>query len=355
MGIANTTSIYKSNGQLVKITSVKQGDMLLGLSNGQLVESAVMSKTIQPPRSDWLKASGPRIGYKKGGSTFALTASPDQLIGMNKIPLSKYTLGDDTEAIFNSLDLTKVQRSILLGILLGDGSLQKLPSISGTHSLRWVHSSKQIDYLEWTIQALGGLAKRGSDGKSGYGSVIHQASTLFHPDISNVFSGFNKPNGTIPNWVVQQLDPIAIAFWYMDDGSLVHASGQRDRAHFSTYSFSKESHEVLVAALAKFGMDPTIQPSLKGPSIRLNSVDADLLFCLIAPYIPPSMQYKLPSYYRGNQGWIPKSKFEFKKIVVNGVIDNISPRILSATTSGREYVLETETGNYFAHGLLLSH
>ena len=100
-------------------------------------------------------------------------------------------------------------------------------------------------------------------------------------------------------------------------------------SYFSTYSFSPESHTILQKGLEKYGITSEIQYSAKGTTIRLNSESADWFFSLIAPYIPPSMQYKLPEYYRGNTGWIPSSEFAYKKIIVEAMIDRCEPFPLS--------------------------
>lgn len=354
MGLLQRALILKSDGTKVPMYSLKAGDTLLGVSNGHLVENRIISKIGLPARSDWIKLSGPRIGYARGSATFSLIASPDQIIGLEGKLAGNVNENTTFPAVFNSLVLTEVQKSILLGILLGDGTLKTAKGAGGSKALKWVHGEKQEDYLEWTIRALGGLAKRTENHISGYGSLTHSAMTMFHPEIEAALSGFDKPAGVIPNWVVEKMNPITMAYWYMDDGSLAHHEDQRDRAYFSTNSFSIEGHEVLIAALAKFGLKAVIQESTKGPSLRLNSDSSDLFFCLIAPYIPPSMQYKLPSYYRGNQGWIPVSDFEFRNIIVNAKISTASPQVLSPATHGGDFVLKTEIGNYFAHGVLLS-
>jgi hypothetical protein len=354
MGLLQRAAILKADGNKVPLHSLKAGDLILGLENGQFVENRIISKTGLPVRSDWIKLSGPRIGYVRSGATYSLIVSPDQLIGSKGERAGNLNGSETVPAVFDSLVLTEVQKSILLGVLLGDGTLKTANSVGGSKSLKWVHGHKQEDYLEWTIRALGGLAKRSENHISGYGSLTHSARTIFHPEIEAALSGFDKPAGTIPNWVIEKLNPIAMAYWYMDDGSLTHNENQRDRVTFSTNSFSMQSHEVLIAALAKFGLTAVIQESAKGPSLRLNADSADLFFCLIAPYIPPSMQYKLPSYYRGNQGWIPVSHFEFRKIIVDAQINYAAPQDLSPATHGGDFVLKTEIGNYFANGLLLS-
>lgn len=354
MGLLQRAAIMKSDGTKVPLYSVKEGDLLLGLQNGQFVENRVISKTGHPVRSDWIKLSGPRIGYARGTARFSLIVSPDQLIGLEGKQAAKLSTVESFPAVFNSLVLTEVQKSILLGILLGDGTLKKANSMGGSMSLKWVHGHKQEDYMDWTVRALGGLAKRTEDHISGYGSVTHSAMTMFHPEIETALSGFDKPAGTIPKWVIEKLNPISMAYWYMDDGSLTHLEKHRDRVSFSTYSFSLESHEILIAALAKFGIRAVIQHSDKGPTLRLNADSADLFFCLISPYVPPSMQYKLPTYYRGNKGWIPVSDFEFRNIIMNAKIDSSVPYALPRSVHGGDFRLTTEVGNFFANGVLLS-
>jgi hypothetical protein len=292
--------------------------------------------------------------HATGSSFNSLRATVDQVIVSDNdiaVPLSQLEVGMQVQSTKIALQLDAIQKSILLGILLGDGSLHYAEN-NGSRtscSLRWTHSTKQEDYLDWAIQALGGLVKRKTNHTTGYGSDAVVAQTIFHPDMMTFFEGFNKPAGIIPERVVEMINPLTLAYWYMDDGSLSHHESQQDRATLATYSLTPESHQIVKEGLRRIGIDVVIQPSKKGDSLRLNKESADLMFCMIAPYIPPSMQYKLPVKYRGNAGWVPKA--EGGLVSAKKTVDILRKEMYSKRVQG--YELKTTTGNFYSSSVLL--
>src|SRR5260370_7913901 len=88
--------------------------------------------------------------------------------------------------------------------------------------------------------------------------------------------------------------------------------------------------------------------------IRLNAEEAEKFFLLVAPYIPPSMQYKLPQRYRGHAGWLPNLESEYRPILVEQTITEIQYVTKPyGTNSNVKYDLETRTHNFFANCALV--
>jgi hypothetical protein len=166
----------------------------------------------------------------------------------------------------------------------------------------------------------------------------------------------------VPDSAVSKIGPIALAFWYMDDGSLAHHPGQEDRASLATCAFDERSVRNLVKALERNGVFGAVPYQAAGWRIRLNSDAAERLFLLIAPYVPPVMQYKLPARYRLGLAGFPRVFGEFKpmvrpqsvtsvEVVANG-LDGARRRVETPRGSVA-YDLRTATGNFFANGMLL--
>jgi len=355
--VTATASITMADGSKKKIKDVVVGDVVLGQDeSGALVPSAVLNTFRNGTTKDWLTVRGHRLSMGRGPSTTSVRVTANHRFyveGTGYVRADKLVPGVHKIRTHHSdLALTAVQRSVLLGILLGDGSIST--AASGSQSLAWSHSVDQLDYLEWTVAALGSLSHIDKCIRtSGYGSEMHSARTVFHPGINEVFDGFDKPAGTIPYTTVEMFNPIVLAYWYMDDGSLVHDHGQEDRVTLSTHSFSDESHKILRAALYKLGIDSAVQETSKGSFLRINANSADLMFCMIAPYLPPSMQYKLPAYYRGSTGWLPTST-EGNYRTVTADIDILSVEPWVPRAAYQKYDVETETHNYFV-GSVLTH
>ena len=251
---------------------------------------------------------------------------------------------------------SELQNQVLLGIMLGDGHL----CLSGnTGAVAWGHVNYDKNYLEWKRQALGDIIRHPdsefNEYISGYGSLMLRDATIFAHSIKEQFATMINTNGVkyVPEWVAESLTPLSLAFWYMDDGSLGYHEDQESRANFAVCSFSREDCEVLMKGLRKFGIDAIYFVDTNGYSrLRLNAQSAERLFLLIAPYIPPCMQRKLPERYRGHSGWLPKpGSAYFTSVLVKQTITSVQVNNSKLTESSR-YDLETGTHNYFVNGVL---
>lgn len=193
----------------------------------------------------------------------------------------------------------KQQSSVLLGLALGDGSIQKT---SGSYRMRLVHGDAQLEYLKWKSSILGNLIS-GEPYKSisGYTGkkTINALSTRILPTLKDLYQ--IKDPGNLKN-ALQHLDALALAIWFMDDGT-----GYNSGATISTHSFSYECNQVFKAVLkSRFGIDATVVEDKRVHKyfLTLTAAGARILYKTIQAYVPPSMQYKLPEEYRG--------KFDFK-------------------------------------------
>jgi hypothetical protein len=138
----------------------------------------------------------------------------------------------------------------------------------------------------------------------------------------------------------------------MDDGSLGHSDdGSEDKANFAVCRYSKCDCEVLMQGLARFGITAKYYDTQGYSRLRLNADDAERFFLLVAPYIPPAMQYKLPARYRGHAGWLPEASKTYKPLLVTQIITSIE--IDESPLSKYRYDIETDTHNYFANHVLV--
>lgn len=349
-----TCAITMADGTKRPLRDINIGDFILGMDeSGRLIPSKVLNKFDNGPNEDkWLKIKGRRDNSGRGNSFFALTCTKDHEI--YSPDLNRYTkasnLSKGDRVLSNRYDmgLSPIQEQILLGKMLGDGSLA---IANHSANMRITHAEKDKEYLEWTMRGLGELDSGSRTNRiSGYGSSMIDSRTINSSWIKNKFQSFLDADGVkeVPEWVEHELSPLALAFWYMDDGSLAHWEGQEDRANFATNAFTKSSCEVLVRALKRLGINSRIFES-KGNRIAINSEDAEKLFLLVAPYIPRAMQRKLPERYRGHDGWLPGTDNTFKPSTVIQTIESIE----EVDIASDRYDLETETHNYFAHGILI--
>lgn len=195
-----------------------------------------------------------------------------------------------------SIDLTEPLQSILLGSMLGDGSIHKEDG-SRSASYAEAHAMGQEAYTLWKMTQWGEYASKPSYTKAA--KPTHQDQISFrlsrYPELlpwHDMFYGASEPSsdGKIrkkfrPD-VIPLVTPLALAVWYMDDGS---------HQHWPMLSCHERSHPVGVAILAKFGI-PT--ECLVGQSSRIvirGDANARTFLDLIRPFVIPSMRNKLAS------------------------------------------------------------
>jgi len=352
--VTNSTKIRMANGDRKFIRDIVEGDCVLGRNPfGQLVPSLVKKKYNNGKADTWLKVVGKREGLAgRGNSFFAVNCTPEHQFWVeenNEFTEAKNIKeGNHVLTIRTDLDLTPLQFQVSLGKLLGDGSLS---CHVGTATIHFGHRIEDKEYLEWTQKGLGQLSNDYTDTEfSGYGTKMIRGSSIGSAFLKKEFACFYESGEKqVPYWVEDALTPIAVAFWYMDDGSLLHSEFQEDRATFATCGFNNKSCEHLVNGLKKLGIESSIQ-DLEYRRIVLNSVNAEKLFLLVAPYVPPCMQRKLPERYRGGTGWLPKSTNSYKVSLVPVIVTSIEN---NPTIKSKRYDLETETHNYFANNILV--
>jgi hypothetical protein len=349
------TLVSMADSSRKAISSLVVGDQILGVEGGR-VTTAMVTQVFKNGRAEkWLKISGSRRGAGRGNHEFALRCTPEHHVwdpsGRQFCQAGSLKPGDSLTLIRSELEVPPLQQQVLLGKMLGDGSLS-VDTFSAHVS--WGHREQDAEYTRWVSQALGDLDAGAEDvAISGYGSTMVRRRTVNSPLIQEHFGDFIGEGGIkrVPEWVAKSLTPIALAFWYMDDGSLSHSEGQEDRAQFATCGFTETDCEVLVQGLARLGVSATISDNSDGwPRIGLGAEAAEALFLLVAPYIPKCMQRKLPERYRGHDGWLPRFGVSYKPRLTDQKILAIEE---DTEVSSMRYDIETTTHNYFANGVLV--
>ena len=116
----------------------------------------------------------------------------------------------------------KKSRNLLIGLLLGDGT------ISSNYVFKLSHCLEQREYLEWKIKKLNefGIKNNGVKEyvcKRGYntGRTVLYSQLSIVPFIKVLRKVFYKPKKNIGNRkLLNRLDELGLAIWYMDDGCL---------------------------------------------------------------------------------------------------------------------------------------
>lgn len=210
-------------------------------------------------------------------------------------------------------ELTARQRSILIGSMLGDGGIRA--SGQDTAIFYEQHCSDQRHYLDWKSQELAPFVGRVSDvvhikGFSGATLETHAARVfrpyydLFYPDASGRHSRAKTPRLIDPT----QVDAIALAIWFMDDGC---RSGNYARL---TVSPHKADQRVMLYALQHLGfLHCRVYETRKDCRILIDGrTDYNHFLDLVDPHILPEFRYKLAP--RGKEGPAPRDFFSKNRL-----------------------------------------
>lgn len=127
------------------------------------------------------------------------------------------------------LKLSKEQKSLLIALLIGDGT------ISSNYVFKLSHSEHQRQYLEWKISLLNkhnlknnGIKEYISSCGYNKGKKVLYSQMSVNPTIKALRRSVYVPKKTITRNLLNWLDAQGIAIWYMDDGCInVNTSKQR--------------------------------------------------------------------------------------------------------------------------------
>ncbi len=200
----------------------------------------------------------------------------------------------------NEQPLTFRQQKIIYGSLMGDAG-----KISSS-SIRMKQSVKQKFYLEWKFHELQNLvSKRGVKKTSSYQKAMgktyyaYEFYTSANTEIEDIILKFYSPHKHISQNILDNLDELSLAVWFMDDGytGWGKCENSKPSAHLCTDSFLKSECNLICNWFQqKYGIDPHLRTRNKEKQsyrVVFPTVETPKLFALIRPYIIPSMMYKI--------------------------------------------------------------
>ncbi len=269
--------------------------------------------------------------------------------------------------------LSSQQLQLILGSLMGDGSLSpNLRQRSGTR-FRMGHGSKQAAYLDWKVSMLGNIAS--SRTTSSKGAVFADFTPL--PELAEIHDAVYFGDGKKHlSWdYLKALTPLALAVWYADDGSFTAggSGGSSPRASTVRSNGVQERTregsgriEICVEAMSAGTRDRLVQylRDTHGLDVRLTVKGARQVAVLVftvaasakfqqlaAPYLHPSMECKLLPKFRGQFSVEPEfAPAELRPLPARILDIHVKP----PTRSMNRFDIEVEGGhNYFVDGVMV--
>ncbi|GAA4733244.1 intein-containing recombinase RecA [Isoptericola chiayiensis] len=269
-------------------------------------------------------------------------------------------IAGDRVMVAEDVLLSDQQWQMVLGGLLGDANLS--PNRRGRRGVRFRmgHGPKQVEYVDWKASMLGNVGQSRTERPNG--SVHVDLRPL--PELSElhdvVYFGDGKKH--ITEDYLKALTPLALAVWYMDDfsfqprskGLQERTAGGSGRAEACVDAMSPASRERLADYLRDVhGVECSLRQ--RGAKqqwvLQLTTAGTARLQEIVAPYVHPSMQYKLLPRFRDRFDVTPEFVEPRSVPVPSRVLDiHVKPQ----TRSTHRFDIEVEGNhNYFVDGVMV--
>lgn len=235
------------------------------------------------------------------------------------------------------IPLSKIVKSIILGSVLGDGSL-RIDNGYRNAVFCFRHSIKQGEYFHWKaksleeISSLNSIHLQKADGYSQNQKLIFKSRAL--EQLTEIYNTLKvKKQLFIRRSWLNHLTALSLAIWWCDDGTLAKSGGA-----FCTYGFPEDQVITLAKYLEvvwKINARCCVVKSKvrllesgnfsKGTYFKLwlNKTGVKKLLTIILPYIPVrSMIYKTLLIYKNptfQQRWISEVKSLINRDLVSFV------------------------------------
>lgn len=238
---------------------------------------------------------------KKGINLTSYSAMKASVLGLARINLTRKRL--------SRIKLEKQVKMVLLGTLLGDGSLGIYANYSHAR-FQMRHSVKQTEWFNWKASVLKDLGtEKGIHLSKADGFQVNSATspqgkwhfqTRALPVLTELLDIISKKGKKyVKREWLNQLTAEALAVWWLDDGSLVK---NRKNGLFCTQGFSLKENKVLSSYLkVVWGVQTKVTKATQKKNapisnqyvLRLNTENLRSFLKIIMPFIPvSSMIYK---------------------------------------------------------------
>jgi len=240
------------------------------------------------------------IGGPSGRRRFGVTHNHMIFTPRGEIAAGDLREGDEVLSLVEDYRVTDDQLQVLIGGALGDGSLRK----TGTHSatFRVGHGIMQEEYVRWKHWMLEPFSRSlAPTGRNGVGF-----DTITFPTLADIRTDLYGANGAriAAAAVLDRLDARGIAVWYGDEGSFAGHFSRWGHGKAVLYNKSLEGpcRERASALFERLGVG---KPRDDGRGFWFTSDQTARLHELIAPYVHPSLAYKLHPTLRERFAWKP--------------------------------------------------
>lgn len=199
------------------------------------------------------------------------------------------------DRIKHSFSLSEKQKFVLLGTLLGDGSLKHRGNFYRLHVKHALNQISLVSYKRKIFSNITNMPTRVFSQKVKNKSYnFCEFVTLTHPEFSKYRKIFYRGGKKIvPKILTKEFtSPLSLAVWFMDDGSAEYAG-----VAFNTQCFTIRDVNFLRKVLKdNFGLETTKRRNKNGWIIYIQKKNLIKFEKLVWKYILPEFRYKFRPY-----------------------------------------------------------
>ncbi|MDI6606263.1 MAG: recombinase RecA [Candidatus Omnitrophota bacterium] len=283
--------VVLADGNTMKIGKIVNQRLPLKVVSYNLMNKSFESKKIvgwyDNGRTDKFLQFVVRNNTKDGRATFGCTANHMIFTENGWRKAGDLKAG---ECVMVGIDkyFSKEQVDVVAGSVLGDGSLRRVKTYNTR--LRIGHGYKQNEYAEWKQSLFKGIL--GCEYKNSKGG--HSFETIPCYELTQIYEQTYSVKGKDPSQeFIAKLGPLATAIWYMDDGTFDRE--RKNRCSIACADIPVEKRDFLVKKFKELG----VNASRSNGRINFGVEATKKLHSFIAPYVHPSMDYKLMPEFKG--------------------------------------------------------
>jgi len=256
--------------------------------------------------------------------------------------------------------LSDQQFQVVLGSLMGDGNLSPNRRDRNGVRFRLGHGAKQVGYLEWKTALMGNITHSVCENAKGARFVDFTPLPELAELQRAVYLGDGKK--FLSEEYLKALTRLALAIWYMDDGSFtLRSKGLQDRTTGGSGRIEicveamSEGSQVRLCDYLRDTHDLDVRlrkAGTAGKAVMVFSTAATAKFQeLVAPYMAPSMEYKLLPRFRDQGTVTPQFVEPTQRLAPARILDvHMKPH----TRSMNRFDIEVEGNhNYFVDGVMV--
>lgn len=234
-------------------------------------------------------------GGNSGQRKMTVTRGHSVFTPAGEVPAGTLKVGDEVLTLGWEF-YSPQQHEILLGSILGDGALRFEKNSTRGH-VRIGHGPDQREYLSWKAALLGGL-------KLDKGT--NPACTTLRSLEFGRYKTIQKTKGLthVPQDWVEQISPLAVAIWYMDDGNYSgsHSKWGWGKPSISTRILDRDSLARIADRMVRIGLGRPSFSECRG--FVWGKEGAKAFFWGVGKYIPTCMAYKAKAGFASGDGFV---------------------------------------------------